>query len=92
MERSYKVFVHVLDTSGNKVVAQRDAEPLDGRAPTASWEPDEVLEDELHVQLPPGLAVGAYPIELGVYEPRSGERLLLGSGESRLLLEPLVVR
>jgi hypothetical protein len=92
IERTYKVFVHVLDASGQQVVVQRDAEPLDGRAPTSTWLPDELVEDDLRVQLPTTLAAGVYPIELGVYEERSGERLLLASGESRLLLEPLLVR
>jgi hypothetical protein len=85
IERSYKVFAHVLDPTGQKVVAQRDSAPLAGRAPTPSWVPGEVLDDELEIPLPAGLAAGGYPLEVGVYEERSGERLLLPNGEGRVL-------
>ena len=87
MQQAYKVFVHVLDPAGERVVAQRDAEPQDGRAPTTGWLLGEVIDDEYALSLPAGLTAAEYPIEIGVYDPRSGERLLLANGESRLLLE-----
>ena len=86
IERAYKVFVHVLDPSGQQVVAQRDAEPQDGKAPTTSWVAGEVIDDEYVVALPTALASGDYPVEVGVYEPRSGDRLSLANGENRFLL------
>jgi hypothetical protein len=86
MDRGYKVFVHVLDTNGARVLAQRDAEPLDGRAPTPGWVPGEVLEDEYEISLPADAAAGDYPIEVGVYDERSGDRLKLERGENRLVL------
>ena len=86
IERGYKVFVHVLDGKGEKVLAQRDAEPLDGRAPTTGWVTGEVLDDEYQVALPSDLAAGEYPVEVGVYEEKSGERLRLPSGDNRLIL------
>jgi len=86
IERAYKIFVHVLDRKAEQVVAQRDAEPQNGRAPTTSWLPGEVLDDQFAVQLPAGLAAGVYSIEVGMYEERSGDRLLLSTGESRLIL------
>ncbi len=86
MSVGYKVFVHVLDPSGQKVVAQRDAEPQDGKAPTTGWVVHEVLDDAYVVALPSGLAAGAYPVEVGVYDPSTGNRLTLASGDNRLLL------
>jgi hypothetical protein len=86
MSQAYKVFVHVLDPSGQQVVAQRDAEPQDGKAPTTSWVANEVLDDEYAIALPPGLAPGDYPVEVGVYDPRTGDRLSLGNGDNRLIL------
>jgi hypothetical protein len=86
MDQAYKIFVHVLDPGATQVVAQRDAEPRDGSAPTTSWLAGEVLDDEYAIQLPPNLAPGEYPIEVGVYDPRSGSRLLLPNGDSRVLL------
>ena len=93
MDHSYKVFVHVLDPSGQQVVAQRDAEPQDGKAPTTSWVAGEVLDDEYPVTLPAALASGEYPVEVGVYDPHSGDRLSLATGQNRFLLPaPLRVR
>jgi 4-amino-4-deoxy-L-arabinose transferase-like glycosyltransferase len=87
IDRSYKVFVHVLDAALRNVVAQRDAEPRNGQAPTTSWVPGELIEDELELSAPNGVPQGEYPIEVGVYEERSGERLALPNGDSRVVLD-----
>jgi hypothetical protein len=87
MPVAYKVFVHVLDPGGEKVVAQRDAEPQDGRAPTSGWVIGETIDDEYQITLPADVAAGQYPLEVGVYEPRSGDRLRLPSGDTRLILD-----
>ena len=86
LAQAYKVFVHVLDPGGQQVVAQHDAEPQDGRAPTTGWVDGEVIDDEYAITLPAGLAAGDYPLEVGVYDPRSGDRLRLANGDNRLLL------
>jgi hypothetical protein len=86
MPVAYKVFVHLLDPGGQRVVSQRDAEPQDGTAPTTGWVADEVLDDTYVVEVPGGLAAGEYPIEVGVYDPRTGDRLTLDNGENHLML------
>jgi hypothetical protein len=86
MPSAYKVFVHVLDPSGQSVVAQRDAEPLSGSAPTTGWVVGEVLEDSYELVLPNSLSPGEYPVEVGVYDPRTGDRLTLAGGENHLVL------
>jgi hypothetical protein len=86
LQQAYKVFVHVLDASGQQVVAQRDAEPQDGRAPTTGWVVGEVIDDQYVITLPAGVAAGAYPVEVGVYEPRSGDRLRLPNGDNHFVL------
>jgi hypothetical protein len=83
---AYKVFVHVLDPGGQQVLAQRDAEPQDGKAPTTSWVSGEVLDDAYAVDVPAGMAPGSYPIEVGVYDARTGERLTLANGDNHLIL------
>jgi hypothetical protein len=90
MAQAYKMFVHVLDPAGERVVAQRDAEPLDGRAPTTGWVVGEVIDDEYAITLPAGLVAADYPIEVGVYEARSGDRLQLADGQNRLVLDQRV--
>jgi dolichyl-phosphate-mannose-protein mannosyltransferase len=86
MNTAYKVFVHVLDASGSQVLAQRDSEPLGGSAPTTGWVKGEVLEDAYALTLPMTVAPGQYPIEVGVYDPRSGDRLTLADGTNHLVL------
>ena len=86
MQQAYKIFVHVLDPSGEHVLAQRDAEPQDGKAPTPGWVVGEVVDDEYAITLPAGLAAGDYPVEIGVYDPRSGDRLKLATDDNRLVL------
>ena len=90
LQQAYKVFVHVLDPAGQQLVAQRDAEPQDGGAPTTGWVVGEVIDDAYAVALPAGLAAGDYPVEVGVYDPRTGDRLRLTNGDNRLLLETRV--
>src|SRR5205823_5859333 len=46
MAAAYKVFVHVLDAAGQQVLAQKDAEPQDGRAPTTGWVVGEAIDDQ----------------------------------------------
>jgi hypothetical protein len=86
MKQAYKVFVHVLDPSGEHVVAQRDAEPQDGAAPTTGWVAGEIIDDQYVIPLPAGLAGGEYPLEVGVYDARSGDRLRLPNGDNRVVL------
>jgi hypothetical protein len=75
------------------VVAQHDAEPQDGKAPTTGWLPNEVIDDSYQLMLPSALAPGTYPVEVGVYDPRGGDRLAVADGDNRFLLPgPLTVR
>jgi Dolichyl-phosphate-mannose-protein mannosyltransferase len=86
MQQAYKVFVHVLDPAGQHVVAQRDAEPQDGHAPTTGWVVGEIIQDDYVITLPANLAAGDYPVEIGVYDARSGDRLPLPNGDTRVIL------
>jgi hypothetical protein len=66
------VFVHLLD-SNDKVIAQRDAQPLNGTRPTTSWIENEFIADpvELRIDAPPG----TYRIEIGWYDASDFSRL-----------------
>ncbi len=79
---SYKVFVHLLD-GRNQVVAQKDDFP---HLPTTSWVPGQVVVDTYDVPLNGPLPPGAQ-LEIGMYEPSSGNRVSLGSDDH--LLVPL---
>ena len=86
METAYKVFVHLLDDSG-QIVAQVDREPQAGEAPTTGWLAGEVIEDR--VEIPPQGLERVRRIVLGLYDPMSGARLPISeTGSDALVLDP----
>jgi hypothetical protein len=73
METAYKVFVHLLDETG-QIVTQVDREPQAGAAPTTGWVPGEVVADELEIPITESLTK-VRSIAVGLYDPATGERL-----------------
>jgi hypothetical protein len=74
MERSYKVFVHLVDPSTGESVEQYDAVPRGWTYPTSRWQAGEVVDDPISLSVsdvPPG----HYLVKIGCYDPASGERL-----------------
>jgi hypothetical protein len=65
----YKVFAHLGDT---QVWAQADDEPACGHFPTYNWHTGDVIMDRHVIFLPDDLPPGDYPIQVGLYEIRSG--------------------
>ena len=80
---SYTVFVHVLGPDG-KIVAQSDSEPRRGKFPTSTWQAGNLAFDVHKIplaQLPPG----NYRVQVGLYLPRTGQRLPVGDQTSYTL-------
>jgi 4-amino-4-deoxy-L-arabinose transferase-like glycosyltransferase len=73
-QRSYTVFVHLLNSAG-QVVAQKDSAPGEGSLPTSGWVPGEFITDPYTLALPENLPAGSYQVEFGMYDPASGARL-----------------
>ena len=71
---AYTVFAHLLGPQG-RVLAQKDSAPQGGAAPTTGWFPGEVIADEYRIPMPSGLPSGTFQIEVGMYDPTTGERL-----------------
>jgi len=86
-QTDYTTFVHLVDVAG-EIVAQSDAQPLDGRYPTSIWSPGEGIVDEhLLAAVPPG----EYQVYVGWYRWDTLDRLPiqsddLESTDGRLLL------
>jgi uncharacterized membrane protein len=92
LDREYTVFVHLLDEAGERV-AQGDGAPgYLGALPTTLWQQGVPLLDRHAVPLPEDLAPGQYTLLIGWYDPQSGERLPLPSGEDGLILAGIEVR
>lgn len=77
---SFKMFVHLVDTSGN-VLAQHDAIPGGGTLPMTSWTPGEAIDDHFAILIPNDAPSGRYELRLGLYDPASGLRLRVTNGE-----------
>ena len=69
----YKVFVHLFDPTDERIVAQHDAMPLDGRYPTSWWTAGEVISETITLDLA-GVQPGTYRLAVGLYEPRTVTR------------------
>lgn len=90
MAKDYTVFAHVLGAN-DSIWAQKDAWPLDGAAPTSSWQVGQVIVDRYDLLVKPETPGGVYDIEVGVYLGETLERLsVLGAGghaqDNRVLL------
>lgn len=88
--RRYKVFVHALDEA-DQIVGQRDAEPGGGARLTTDWQPGELVADNYGLPIHPATPPGRYRIEVGLYDPETGQRLLTPEGASQVWLEPVSV-
>jgi hypothetical protein len=86
----YKVFLHALDP-GNHIVGQRDAEPGGGAHLTTLWQPGQMVADNHGVPIHPATPPGAYRLEMGMYDPETGQRLVTPEGATEVWLEPLSI-
>jgi hypothetical protein len=91
----YTVFVHLLNQDGSCCVWQQDISPQQGAYPTNYWLSGEVIVDKYTIDLPPELEPGPYALEIGLFVPESGLRLVISIPGLRdsdaLLLWPLMV-
>jgi hypothetical protein len=73
MDTSYQVFTHLEGTGGP--VAQADGVPVCWRYPTDAWRPGQIIADQHAINLPPEMSPGDYPLEVGLYQPNTFQRL-----------------
>lgn len=76
----YTVFTHLLGetfnaTTGNFLWGQRDNEPAANTRPTTTWRVGEVVVDDYAIPIQADAPPGDYRIEIGLYNPLTGERL-----------------
>ena len=80
MPTSYRVFVHLVDETG-QIVAQSDAEPAAWSRPTTGWAPGEFVVDQHALTLPEEAPDRPYSLRVGLYDPATGERLPTEGGD-----------
>lgn len=82
-EKSWTVFVHLLNNKG-QIISQQDQIPGGGQFPTTSWLPDEYLIDTYNLTIPTDTLPGdkAYWLEIGLYDANDFSRLpVIEAGE-----------
>lgn len=84
-----KLFVHLIN-SGGQIVAQSDLAPLQGQSDIQSWQPGEAYQDLHSLPLPANLAAGRYSVQIGLYNPSNGQRVLV-EGQDNLTLGSVVI-
>jgi hypothetical protein len=85
------VYVRLVDEQG-RIWAKTDSPPVMGLWPTSRWQPGMVIEDAQELVIPPGTPPGVYRLEVGLYDPDTGQTLpasgqSLGQGGGLLLGE-----
>ena len=68
------MFIHLTGTDGN-IVAQVDRQPLNGRFPTSSWIPGQMITDSITLPRPPEAQNRPLILRLGMYTWPSMRRL-----------------
>lgn len=99
LAENYTAFVHLIGPDG-LLYGQVDQTPGGGAYPTTGWLKGEYITDEYTIPLAPNAPPGAYQIEIGMYNPQTGQRLTLSqcqaeercdSANNRVLLGGLTV-
>lgn len=83
VEDEFFTFTHVVDSDGNLIV-QRDGIPGGGLLPTTIWEVGVPVNDRYAIELPPNLPGDTYDVITGIYNPISGLRLQVTSGNGEV--------
>jgi hypothetical protein len=74
LNRDYTISLQLLDPQ-NRLVAQRDAMPVNNTRPTSTWAPGSTVYDPIDLPLPKSLPAGQYPLIVVVYDHQNGQRL-----------------
>ncbi len=71
------VYLRLVDEQGH-IWARADSPPVMGLWPSTRWQPDMLIEDAHELPIPPGTPPGNYRLEVGLYDPGSGQPLPAG--------------
>ena len=81
----YTVFAHLLADDG-RLIGQHDAPPLNGHRPTTGWITGEFLVDRHDMVFREPDYLGRAVVEVGLYDPVSGQRLTTMDGQDVVYL------
>jgi hypothetical protein len=84
------VFTQLLGPDG-KVAAQHDGPPDGGAQPTPGWLAGDSVVDEHAIPIDRALPAGEYRLITGLYDPVTGQRVSLSTGENFLQIATITV-
>jgi hypothetical protein len=84
-EAGYTVFVQLVGQDG-KPIAQSDAIPALGQRPTTGWRPGEYVVDTHTLTFHSDAAAGPARLIAGLYDAKTGKRVLLADGSDAVTL------
>jgi hypothetical protein len=87
---SYKVFAQLL-AADNTLLAQADSFPAAGQRPSAGWLPGEIIADPHTLTFANSPAPGSYRLIAGLYDPLTGQRLLLVNDQGQTIGDAIIV-
>jgi hypothetical protein len=73
-DQNYTAFIHLIGPDG-LLYGQVDQTPGAGAFPTTGWLPGEYITDAYTLSIAPHAPPGDYQIEIGLYNPDTGQRL-----------------
>ncbi|MGB1288082.1 MAG: glycosyltransferase family 39 protein [Aggregatilineales bacterium] len=89
-----KVFVHLIGAlnpaTGTPLWSQSDAFPQDARISTSTWQTNTLYRD-VHILNLTDVPPGAYTLLIGFYDPETGDRLLIETGEDAFIIEEIII-
>lgn len=80
IQDSFAVFIHAFG-AGETLLAQHDSIPGGGLLPMTAWQPGKLIVDRVALRLPADAPPGEIEIRVGIYQPASGFRLAVISGQ-----------
>jgi hypothetical protein len=75
IDREYMIFVHVEDAEGR--VDRLNVDHAPRAKPVSQWQKGELVRDDFDVPVPPGMAVHGLNLIMGLWDPRTDERMPL---------------
>ncbi len=89
-QTDYHIFLQLLAADG-RLVAQQDTPPTGGYSPTSTWPAGQKISSRHGLALPADLPPGEYSLIAGLYDPATGERLTVESGQDLVELGRLTI-
>jgi hypothetical protein len=79
-----------LDDRGERI-AQRDGPPVNGRYPSSTWLPGQIIPDNHRIPLPAGVNPADLRVAVGLYAPGDGARLPVTDARGARVLDDQIM-